>query len=166
MDSRSAAAVFNACAMAAGGGRGTGFEAFSGGSVMVNEAELDEASDALAHERSSQRPGVGSRVASRVRGIGDRKNTFASAQAQGHDSTDVSEDETSGTDTESGSITDGSDVWDDGVGGSKASRMQEEEIWTGERSCVIGLQKRGLRGLMEGRRMRERGESSGRVNTR
>jgi hypothetical protein len=29
-------------------------------------------------------------------------------------------------------------------------------IWTGDLSSVIGLQKRGLRGLMEGRRMRER----------
>ena len=35
----------------------------------------------------------------------------------------------------------------------------EEEVWNAERSCVIGLQKRGLRGLMEGRRMRERGRS-------
>ncbi len=33
--------------------------------------------------------------------------------------------------------------------------------WTGELSAVVGLQKRGLRGLMEGRRMRERGRSLG-----
>jgi hypothetical protein len=31
-----------------------------------------------------------------------------------------------------------------------------EKIWTGDLSSVIGLQKRGLRGLMEGRRIRER----------
>lgn len=161
LDGRSAAAVFNACAMAAGGGRGTGFEAFSGGSVMVNEAELDEASDALAMERGIRRDTVGSRVASRVRGASERKNAFANAQMSGHDSTDVSEDETSGTDTESGSTTDGSDIWDDGNG--NAGHVHDEEVWTGERSCVIGLQKRGLRGLMEGRRMRERGESSARM---
>lgn len=35
----------------------------------------------------------------------------------------------------------------------------EREIWSGEISSVVGLQKRGLRGLMEGRRMRERGRS-------
>lgn len=33
--------------------------------------------------------------------------------------------------------------------------------WRGGVSSVIGLQKRGLRGLMEGRRMRERGKSMG-----
>ena len=35
------------------------------------------------------------------------------------------------------------------------------EIWRGEISAVIGLQKRGLRGLMEGRRLRERGAAPG-----
>lgn len=39
---------------------------------------------------------------------------------------------------------------------------QEREVWGGECSAVIGLQKRGLRGLMEGRRLRERGASVGR----
>jgi hypothetical protein len=34
-----------------------------------------------------------------------------------------------------------------------------KEIWKGDVSAVIGLQKRGLRGLMEGRRLRERGGS-------
>ena len=33
------------------------------------------------------------------------------------------------------------------------------EIWGGDISAVIGLQKRGLRGLMEGRRARERSGS-------
>lgn len=37
----------------------------------------------------------------------------------------------------------------------------EEEVWAGGVSCVVGLQKRGLRGLMEGRRMRERGKGTG-----
>ncbi len=36
-----------------------------------------------------------------------------------------------------------------------------EEVWLGGVSCVVGLQKRGLRGLMEGRRMRERGRGGG-----
>jgi len=35
------------------------------------------------------------------------------------------------------------------------------ETWNGDTSAVIGLQKRGLRGLMEGRRLRERGGSVG-----
>jgi hypothetical protein len=33
----------------------------------------------------------------------------------------------------------------------------EREVWGGEVSAVVGLQKRGLRGLMEGRRIREMG---------
>ncbi|PWY91564.1 regulatory protein Ral2 [Aspergillus sclerotioniger CBS 115572] len=37
-----------------------------------------------------------------------------------------------------------------------AELRPEREIWTGDLSSVIGLQKRGLRGLMEGRRLRER----------
>ena len=36
-----------------------------------------------------------------------------------------------------------------------------EEVWEGDVSAVVGLQKRGLRGLMEGRRLRERGASVG-----
>jgi hypothetical protein len=43
----------------------------------------------------------------------------------------------------------------------------DREVWTGDLSSVIGLQKRGLRGLMEGRRLRERSAkppSSGQVS--
>lgn len=38
---------------------------------------------------------------------------------------------------------------------------RDKEVWSGALSAVVGLQKRGLRGLMEGRRMRERGRSEG-----
>lgn len=39
--------------------------------------------------------------------------------------------------------------------------MGDGEVWRGGVSSVIGLQKRGLRGLMEGRRIRERARSMG-----
>jgi hypothetical protein len=39
--------------------------------------------------------------------------------------------------------------------GRGSSRVSEVEVWKGDVSAVIGLQKRGLRGLMEGRRIRE-----------
>ena len=42
-----------------------------------------------------------------------------------------------------------------------AALRPEREIWTGDLSSVIGLQKRGLRGLMEGRRLRERSSKPG-----
>ena len=35
--------------------------------------------------------------------------------------------------------------------------IDEREVWNGDISAVVGLQKRGLRGLMEGRRIREMG---------
>ncbi|CUS12462.1 unnamed protein product [Tuber aestivum] len=51
-------------------------------------------------------------------------------------------------------------------GGNGGKRESVENLgagdeWRGGVSSVIGLQKRGLRGLMEGRRMRERGRSMG-----
>ncbi|RPA97354.1 hypothetical protein L873DRAFT_1829051 [Choiromyces venosus 120613-1] len=52
-------------------------------------------------------------------------------------------------------------------GGNGGKREPVENLggtgdgWRGGVSSVIGLQKRGLRGLMEGRRMRERGRSMG-----
>ena len=45
------------------------------------------------------------------------------------------------------------------AGGEEAKEV--EDGWGGSVSRVIGLQKRGLRGLMEGRRMRERSRSLG-----
>ncbi|KAH0138409.1 hypothetical protein KCU67_g15472, partial [Aureobasidium melanogenum] len=44
---------------------------------------------------------------------------------------------------------------------SRQGGRDDEDIWDGGQSHVIGLQKRGLRGLMEGRRIRERGRSDG-----
>jgi hypothetical protein len=51
-----------------------------------------------------------------------------------------------------------SDTMEDGRPRSRRRRDTDADrhIWTGDVSSVIGLQKRGLRGLMEGRRMRER----------
>ncbi|KAH8144433.1 uncharacterized protein LAJ45_11601 [Morchella importuna] len=47
----------------------------------------------------------------------------------------------------------------DGFVGAEA--IENAEAWRGGVSSVIGLQKRGLRGLMEGRRIRERARSMG-----
>jgi hypothetical protein len=52
------------------------------------------------------------------------------------------------------------------AGGGNGGNREEDpagsgDEWRGGVSSVIGLQKRGLRGLMEGRRMRERGRSMG-----
>ncbi|MCJ1225331.1 hypothetical protein MMC12_001980 [Toensbergia leucococca] len=124
LDRHNAAAVFNATAMAAGGGRGTGFGLGEDGATRGED--LDKMEGLMVKEEN----GVG-----------------------GDGGGESEEDEGSS------------------VSGSLASSLADSELvdtdigmeaWTGEGSCVVGLQKRGLRGLMEGRRMmRERGRSAG-----
>jgi hypothetical protein len=137
LDSRNAAAVFNATAMAAGGGRGIdgsvnpnffvaqdspptaggGADSISGRSLSITQPSLD--------------------LSTRADGL--RINTTIPINRPGSA-------ELSATTSASGS------EWGSEVGDSE--RGMVKEVWTGELSSVIGLQKRGLRGLMEGRRMR------------
>ncbi|GAP88102.1 putative kelch domain-containing protein [Rosellinia necatrix] len=137
LDSRNAAAVFNATAMAAGGGRGIdgsmnpnffvsldsplavgGTSLFSGRSQSISQSSMDES----------------------TRGADDlRINTSVPINRPGSA-------ELSANTSVSGS------EWGSEVGDSERGMIKE--VWTGELSSVIGLQKRGLRGLMEGRRMR------------
>ncbi|KAI1419623.1 hypothetical protein F5Y12DRAFT_230370 [Xylaria sp. FL1777] len=138
LDSRNAAAVFNATAMAAGGGRGIdgtmnpnffvaldsplvatgGTDSFGSRSQSTSQTSMDES----------------------TRGMdGLRINTSVPINRPGSA-------ELSATTSVSGS------EWGSEVGDSE--RGVTKEVWTGELSSVIGLQKRGLRGLMEGRRMR------------
>ena len=140
MDGRNAPAVFNASAMAAGGGRGTGFKNFGG--VQLSESEINgdvEVSNANGVLRSS-----------------DRANT-PSQNALGTTDAEDSEDDASSTEGGVGVSSLKNSTRFAGADGPDA----EEEIWGADRSCVVGLQKRGLLGLMEGRRMRERGRSVG-----
>ncbi|KAI1184557.1 hypothetical protein F5B17DRAFT_77098 [Nemania serpens] len=149
LDSRNAAAVFNATAMAAGGGRGID------GSMNPNffaalDSPIGTASVTNSFGSRSQSISQSSMDES-VRGMeGLRVNTSVPIRRPG--SAELSE-----TASASGSEW-GSEVED-------SERGVIKEVWTGELSSVIGLQKRGLRGLMEGRRMREtadRGRDGGR----
>lgn len=134
LDGRNAAAVFNAAAMAAGGGRGTGAIFSREGEIRFDEAEEEEA-DNLSE---TARPGAHLR-----RARADSRDESESEQD------DDDRSEISGSTMSSVAESDyvSANVGDGG-----------EEIWGGDISCVVGLQKRGLRGLMEGRRMRERGK--------
>lgn len=81
-------------------------------------------------------------------GQGGRKTEDEDTMSANSAASDLSESEMSeGVSAASG----------DGAGDSREGR----EVWKGDVSAVIGLQKRGLRGLMEGRRLRERGASIG-----
>lgn len=137
LDSRNAAAVFNATAMAAGGGRGID------GSLNPNffVPNLDALASALGDDETGRGSDAGD-----VRSP-PRLNTGVAPRSR------PGSEELGATTSASGS------EWSSEVGGSdRGSR----EVWAGELSSVIGLQKRGLRGLMEGRRMRERtGTNSG-----
>ncbi|OJJ89237.1 putative regulatory protein Ral2 [Aspergillus glaucus CBS 516.65] len=199
LDGRNAAAVFNAAAMAAGGGRGTGFTSGIGGTLEalngVNTAaaaaaagdaatigagtnasnsHLNSDSSDTEHGTTSARS-MSSSSGGPSRGPPLRINTSFSfgrnrrhRQEQG--ATREREGSISNASTSTSASTNTSFDYSDSdtMGGDRSrsvSRQRqrhdtdaygEGEIWTGDLSSVIGLQKRGLRGLMEGRRLRER----------
>jgi len=199
LDGRNAAAVFNAAAMAAGGGRGTGFTSGIGGTLEalngVNTAaaaatagdaatigagtnasnsHLNSDSSDTEHGTTSARS-ISSSSGGQSRGPPLRINTnFSFGRNRRHrqerGATREREDSISNASTSTSASTNTSSDYSDSdtMGGDRSrsvSRQRqrpdidayaEGEIWTGDLSSVIGLQKRGLRGLMEGRRLRER----------
>lgn len=144
LDSRNAAAVFNATAMAAGGGRGIdgslnpnffigNFDPV-GSPTSTSDFSLGE-----AHALGNGTTSFSSDLSSRTENLSINTNLGQAGRPPS--------DEVSSAASASGSEWSSSEI-----GGSE----RETLIWNGELSSVIGLQKRGLRGLMEGRRMRER----------
>ena len=143
LDGRNAAALFNAAAMAAGGGRGTGVLFSKEGEVEMNEDVT--------------------------------QNGLTVTRAQGNDKTAQPRNDESDSEADTGSELSGSDISSSaaseseadyvGVNGTQGERLAvgADEVWSGGLSCVVGLQKRGLRGLMEGRRARERQGSANKV---
>ncbi|EDO02227.1 hypothetical protein SS1G_04703 [Sclerotinia sclerotiorum 1980 UF-70] len=151
LDSRNAAAVFNASAMAAGGGRSTStpsdiadpwsLNRLSNGAETLMQLGLDN--EIGSHGQQSLR--INTSVGDLGTGQGGRRqDDEESMSATSSAASDVS----------------GSDL-DGSVSASESGKVNSVgEIWRGDISAVIGLQKRGLRGLMEGRRLRERGTSA------
>lgn len=145
LDSRNAAAVFNASAMAAGGGRsvrgdgewgtGTAFPDAMGASTGLSTLSLEGDSPKAMEAAGRDGLRINTSVADLNTGNGVKGDEDGELSA------------TSSVASESASESGRGDVRDSRSG----------EIWKGDISAVIGLQKRGLRGLMEGRRLRERG---------
>ncbi|CAJ2499700.1 Uu.00g025530.m01.CDS01 [Anthostomella pinea] len=137
LDSRNAAAVFNATAMAAGGGRGID-GSMNPNFFMTADSSLTVGAGTAGGSRSTSvsQPGLDGATGG-MRGL--RINTSVPGHRAGSD-------ELSASTSASGS------EWSSELGDSERGAIKE--IWSGELSSVIGLQKRGLRGLMEGRRMR------------
>ncbi|KAL4946687.1 hypothetical protein BDV06DRAFT_54411 [Aspergillus oleicola] len=176
LDGRNAAAVFNAAAMAAGGGRGTGLFSGPGGTLEVlngahaanelanatanmglsdSHSRLNSDSSDTEHGTSALSAASSSAGGNGSRGVPLRINTNVFNRRQR--STD---DSASNASTSSASAT-SYEYSDSEEQIARASRRRrgthgDIEVWTGDLSSVIGLQKRGLRGLMEGRRLRER----------
>lgn len=143
LDSRNAAAVFNASAMAAGGGRSTSGVADLGETWLA--PNFPEAQAQAPNVTEGGRLRINTSVGNLSTGQGgSSRDDEESLSATSSTYSDISGSETSGL----GSAVDG---------GTKG----RGEVWKGDVSAVIGLQKRGLRGLMEGRRLRERGASVG-----
>lgn len=160
LDGRNAAAVFNAAAMAAGGGRGVN-------SAFGKEGELDESVELDEIAISG-----GGLTARRTRNDSfphtspatNHTNHPHQARQQNQPPSPATSDEDTRSEvsgsTVSSSVADstgsGSGYLSTSAASADGAEVGDEEIWAGGVSCVVGLQKRGLRGLMEGRRMRER----------
>lgn len=138
LDNRNTAAIFNAAAMAAGGGSGVAFLGVNGvSSTNGNSNGVHESLAGLGNGAGVQ---------------GDRSLDAGLRSLRVN--TDVErnqDDEVSSAVSESLSASTSDSGYGDGSG------IEEREVWNGEISAVVGLQKRGLRGLMEGRRIREMG---------
>jgi len=140
LDSRNTAAIFNAAAMAAGGGFGAAFLGVNGvaanGSTNGTLSPIASATNGNSVVERSLDPALRSL----------RIDTDVDAN---HDD-EVSSATSASTSASASDVGDGSGI---GI---------DREVWNGEISAVVGLQKRGLRGLMEGRRIREMERSSSR----
>ncbi|CAK7566279.1 MAG: hypothetical protein SEPTF4163_004218 [Sporothrix epigloea] len=173
LDSRNAAAVFNATAMAAGGGRGIdgtlnpNFSVPTGGLDVLGtivsttqtllpaqaqaqtqaQAQVQSQTQVQARDDQSQQQGDNSGLVGATAGL-QISTTLPSSANGGQPG--------SGEQSAATSVA-GSD-WSSEVGDN--SERGQREVWSGELSSVIGLQKRGLKGLMEGRRLRERTDTN------
>ena len=188
LDGRNTAAIFNAAAMAAGGGDGVRFfnpairdeeptaginghadAASDSSGVGVDPSDNPTAQATTQGQAHGHESGASAAdTDTRQRGlridtdIEPRPSTSMSQSAQSASGASAtSEDEASSTGGGGGQSTgsrapgrNGSIAMSDNAS-SRGESSRDQEIWTGDVSSVIGLQKRGLRGLMEGRRIRE-----------
>ena len=132
LDNRNTAAVFNAAAMAAGGGSGVAFM----GVNNLSSTDLNGTNGLSSLNASAERE---SHMSAGLRAL--RIDT----------SVPPSDDEVSSA------VSEGTSASASDSGEYGGSGIDEREVWNGVMSAVVGLQKRGLRGLMEGRRIREMG---------
>lgn len=175
LDGRNTAAVFNAVAMAAGGGHGTGAifgdeelerfgvgqGRFGNGVNGVQRRGKDPSNNHVRSQTVNHRDDEALENSSPRSSISTSTDISSVSSATSHASGSQAslDSEHSGMEQTNGianhatrsAVTPGRD----------GEHEKDEEIWSGGVSCVLGLQKRGLRGLMEGRRARERRGENG-----
>lgn len=163
LDNRNTAAIFNAAAMAAGGGEGVPFfnrglangglyDLLSGDRQDQNGNGNGNGNSTLAIDNSAEDAISRTGQALRNLRIDTEISNRRPGTAMSTGGTSVSEDEISSAGTGPSS---------DRAGSANGTTREGVEVWSGELSSVVGLQKRGLRGLMEGRRIREQYREGG-----
>ncbi|KAF2153292.1 hypothetical protein K461DRAFT_312708 [Myriangium duriaei CBS 260.36] len=152
LDGRNAAAIFNAAAMGAGGGDGIDLAGTDQPAHPPRTASLVGMHlEALRLENGGDKANL--RIDTDMANGMKRPNATRNGSVDG--TTTESEDE-----VQPDSANSNASMASQMSGSRPQSRRQHDEVWNGGWSAVIGLQKRGLRGLMEGRRMRERGKGA------
>lgn len=155
LDGRNAAAIFNAAAMGAGGGDGVQFASTTTEgaetTIPLRTASLAGLDSLMVN--GAGRSGPTLRIDTAMTNGRSTRNTLRPGQSLAEDSED---------EVPNSAATDASMSDFEGNLSPRAGRDERDrEVWSGAVSAVVGLQKRGLRGLMEGRRLRERGRSDG-----
>lgn len=152
LDGRNAAAIFNAAAMGAGGGDSVQFAATA---RSIPSEHIPIRTHSLAGSEGLLSNGSSSRAISGLRIDTDMVNgrSFRNTLRPGELPTAHEDNE----EEPMSAATDASMSEGEMSLSSRTSRKGNQDVWNGALSSVVGLQKRGLRGLMEGRRMRERG---------
>jgi hypothetical protein len=190
LDGRNTAAIFNAAAMAAGGGSGvTVYNHAAGSSQGLSAAALSAAAAAAANATNANGNSTGASNANSGSAPGSGgTSTPAEGPTSSANTNDSSTDlagqgirnlrintnltgngghgnrtsnNNGSSDDDASSASTSASTSDLGSSASRSGVGSEREIWSGELSAVVGLQKRGLRGLMEGRRIREMGRTAG-----
>nr|POE77513.1 protein ral2 [Quercus suber] len=150
LDGRNAAAIFNAAAMGAGGGEGLAFDA-----PVFNsrESAIPPRTASLQNMGALTNGGIRGPASLRINTeMANSRETHNAIHPDGSTSTDTSDDDAPGSAHTDGSM---SDI-EHRLNSARLTHDRHHEVWGGGLSAVVGLQKRGLRGLMEGRRLRER----------
>ena len=156
LDGRNTAAIFNASAMAAGGDDSIAFLGHGVGGLMDGVT----AGGQQAHPPSTDRG-----ISGATSGLGRLRidtNLPNGQRSRGpsrprQDSAASASDPDGEDEDHMSSVSDTTSASESAGGASNSREEREGKVWRGGISSVVGLQKRGLRGLMEGRRMRERG---------